>query len=270
LAPLNSTPHVWLTNLNITLPTGAVMPSTSSLDLIIYRRLDDVSAYPPTKASARYDDDEDLTAPRPTKRPRSPDMDRDSGLGVISDDQQTPRPAKRRRAFVDEIHFSPTPSSRSDSAASAFSHKSGRLSPVKQIEALKDLERPVIFCDFDCLDAASGRRDVATMRNAAQTLADGVGILEYENEHVFNLSIAALPDLDKKRLQRPWARAADRALYGSTPAIQSVASIVDDACALNDGAGGAEEEWNSDIQKPLLKLALATSRHAKKLALHSV
>jgi hypothetical protein len=39
---------------------------------------------------------------------------------------------------------------------------------------------------------------------------------------------------------------------------------------LNTSAGGAENEWNSDVQKPLLKLALATSRHAKVLSLHSV
>ncbi|RYN35571.1 hypothetical protein AA0117_g12369 [Alternaria alternata] len=196
-----------------TSPFGAAMPSTSSLKPIIYRWLKDVSASPPTnttvlKYSSGYDDS---IAPRPTKRSRSADMD--SGVGVVSDDQETPRPAKRRRDFDGTFHFSPTPSSRSESTASVTSHRSGRLSPVKQIGAPKDLERPIIFCDFNSLDADSERSDVAAIRTAAQMLAEGVGTLD---------------------------------------------------------AGGAENEWNSDVQKPLLKLALATSRHAKVLSLHSV
>jgi hypothetical protein len=194
----------------------------------------------------------------------------DSGIGVMSDEQETPRPAKRRRDFDGTFHFSPTPSSRSESTASVTSHKSGRISPVKQIEALKDLERPVIFCDFNSIDADSERSDVAAMRTAAQLLAEGVGILEYTDADIFNASISRLPDLDRMRLQRPWAKDACKALYGSTPAILNIANIVDDACALNTSGGGAEDEWNSDVQKPLLKLALATSRHANVLSLHSV
>ena len=188
----------------------------------------------------------------------------------MSDDQETPRPTKRRRDFGDTFHFSPTPSSRSESTASVTSHKSGRLSPVKQIHALKQLERPVIFCDFNSVDADSQRSDVAVMRKAVQTLAEGIGILNYDNEDVFNASIAELDDLDRTRLQRPWAKDAHRAYYGSTPVIRKIINIVDDAIALNTGAGGAEDEWNSDVQKPLLKLALATSRHSDVLSLRSV
>lgn len=194
----------------------------------------------------------------------------DSGVDVVNDDQETPRPAKRLRDFDDTYHFSPTPSSRSESTASVTSHKSGRRSPVKQIEALKDLERPVIFCDFNSVDANGERSDVAAMHTAAQMLAEGVGILEYTDADIFNASIAGLPELDRTRLQRPWAKDACNALYGSTPAILDVVNIVDDACSLNTSAGGAEDEWNSDVQKPLLKLALATSRHVEVLSLHSV
>jgi hypothetical protein len=111
----------------------------------------------------------------------------------MSDDQETPRPAKRRRDLDETFHLSPTPSSRSQSTASVTSHRSGRLSPVKQIEALKDLERPVIFCDFDSGDADSERSDVAAMRKAAQMLADGVGILDYVNADIFKASIDELP-----------------------------------------------------------------------------
>jgi hypothetical protein len=194
----------------------------------------------------------------------------DSGIGVVSDDQETPRPPKRRRDLHGTFHLSPTPSSRSDSTASVTSHKSGRISPVEQIEALKDLEQPVIFCDFNSADADRERLDVAAMRTAAQMLAEGVGILEYADVDIFSASISSLPDLDRIRLQRPWAKAAGEALYGCTPEIRDLASIVDDACSLNVSAGGAEDEWNSDVQKPLLKLALATSRHANELSLHSV
>jgi hypothetical protein len=211
---------------------------------------------------------DDSIAPPPTKRPHSADIY--SGVGIVGDNQETPRPTKRRRDFDSTFHFSPTPSSRSESAASVTSHKSRRLSPVKQIEALKDLERPVIFCDFDSVDADSERSDVAAMRTAAQMLAEGVGILDYADADIFNASISRLPDLDRMRLQRPWAKDNSMALYGSTPVIHDIANIVHDACALNTSAGGAEDEWCSDVQKPLLKLALATSRHAKVLSLHSV
>lgn len=97
----------------------------------------------------------------------------------------------------------PTPASRSESIASVTSHRSGRLSPVKQIGAPKDLERPIIFCDFNSVDADSERSDVAAIRTAARMLAEGVGTLEYANADIFNASIAELPALDRVRLQRP-------------------------------------------------------------------
>lgn len=194
----------------------------------------------------------------------------DSGVGVASDDQETPRPAKRLREINDLYHFSPTSSIRSDSTASTTSHKSGRLSPTKQIHALRDLERPVIFCDFDSVEADRGRSDVTAMQTAVQMLADGVGIVDYDNADTFRASIAKLSELDRARLLQPWARDASRSLCGVTPAIHSIANIVDDAIVLNNGAGGAEDEWNSDVQKPLLKLALATCRHTNVLSLHSV
>ncbi|RYO48052.1 hypothetical protein AA0116_g12908 [Alternaria tenuissima] len=76
----------------------------------------------------------------------------------------------------------------------------------------------------------SKRSDVAAIRTAAQMLAKGVGTLEYANADIFYPSIAELSALDR------------------TPA----------------------NEWNLDAQKPLLKLALATSRHSKVLSLRSV
>jgi hypothetical protein len=101
-------------------------------------------------------------------------------------------------------------------------------------------------------------------------LADGVGIVEYDSADAFRASLDQLSALDRARLLRPWARDVNGALCGRTPEIRKITNIIDDAIALNTGAGGAEDEWNSDVQKPLLKLALATSRHTNVLSLHSV
>jgi hypothetical protein len=79
----------------------------------------------------------------------------DSIIGVTSDDQETPRPAKRCPDFNDTFHFLPTLSLKSESTASVISHKSGRLSAAKQICALKDLERLGVFCNFNNADADS-------------------------------------------------------------------------------------------------------------------
>lgn len=200
----------------------------------------------------------------------------DSGIGTVSDDaasQQTPRPSKRRRDLDHTHQFSPPASpSRSESTASISSHRSGRLSPIKQIQALEELGRPVIFCDLDSLEAEGeqARPDVTAMHTAVQMLADGFEILEYGDADTFHASITELPAMDKKRLQYPMAKHSRRAQYGTTPAISKVASIVDAARVLNSGAGGAEDEWNTDVQYPLLKLALETSRHSKALSIRSV
>jgi len=84
----------------------------------------------------------------------------------MSDDEETPRPTKRYRNFDGDFHFSPTLSYRSDSIASVTSHKSGRFSPVKQVEAQKDLERLVIVCHLESADADSEQLDVAAMQTA--------------------------------------------------------------------------------------------------------
>lgn len=203
-------------------------------------------------------------------------MDIDSGIGLVPDDgaaQATPRPPKRRRNLNDTTHFSRPPSpTKSESAASLSSHKSGRFSPVKQIQALEEVERPVIFCDFDSLEAdgEEEHHDVTVMHTAVQTLADGLGILEYESAETFATSIAGLPKLDRERLQYLTAKHPRRLQYGSMPPVSKVSEIVRTAWTLNAGAGGAEDEWNTDVQHPLLKLALETCRHCDTLSLRSV
>ncbi|EOA85580.1 uncharacterized protein SETTUDRAFT_72639, partial [Exserohilum turcica Et28A] len=61
-----------------------------------------------------------------------------------------------------------------------------------------------------------------------------------------------------------------RAGYGAKPTISKISSIVCAAQELNSGAGGAEDEWNTEVQYPLLKVALETSQHSKALSVHSV
>jgi hypothetical protein len=199
----------------------------------------------------------------------------DSGIGVISDDatDDTPRPSKRRRDLHNTYHFSrPASPTKSESNVSVSSHQSGRLSPVKQIQALEDFEHPVTFRDFDSLQVAGKRQhpDVTAMQEAIQTLADGVGIVEDNSTDAFKAGIAELPELDRKRLLYASAQSIQRGTYGSTPVIEDIASIVCAAKQLNAGAGGAEDEWNTDVQHPILKLALRTSRHSKALAIRSV
>ncbi|XP_014550684.1 hypothetical protein COCVIDRAFT_42864 [Bipolaris victoriae FI3] len=61
-----------------------------------------------------------------------------------------------------------------------------------------------------------------------------------------------------------------RAEYGATPAISKISSIVSAAWQLNSGTRGAEDEWNTEVQYQLLKIALETSRHSKALSIRSV
>lgn len=110
---------------------------------------------------------------------------------MVSDDQETPRTLKRRRDELENLtfHFSSIPSCRSESGTFAVaSHKSERLSPVKQMHALNDLERPVIFYDVN-----SERANVAMIHATIQLLADGIGILECDNVDLFNASVAEPP-----------------------------------------------------------------------------
>jgi hypothetical protein len=205
-----------------------------------------------------------------SRRDRSSDLAQRTWTRVLTSQMPTRRRPALPNAFETPFISHPLHQPGASPLRLLLPTKAGGSALVKQIEALKDLERPVIFCDLNSVDANGERSDIAAMRTAAQMLAEGVGILEDADADIFNASIADLPDLDRIRLQRPWAKYACNALYGSTPTILDIVNIVNDACALDAGARGAEDEWNSDIQKPMLKLALATSRHVKVLSLHSV
>lgn len=107
---------------------------------------------------------------------------------TLSDQEKTPRPTKKRNIgmlegeFVassvasSEVFDAQSQSSVADSELK--SHKSGRMSPSKQMAQLEDLRHPIKILDFGSMEA-SILKDVKKMRVEAQLLADGVGILGY-------------------------------------------------------------------------------------------
>lgn len=108
---------------------------------------------------------------------------------TLGDPETTPRPAKKRNIGMMEGRYIAPSSvplqsfdaqSESSSANSELeSHKSGRMSPSKQMTQLEDLEHPIKVLDFGS-DEASVLENVEKLRAEAQLLADGVGILGYD------------------------------------------------------------------------------------------
>ena len=103
--------------------------------------------------------------------------------GGFEDVNVTPRPAKKRRHSLENIeppeHFSSISAQSEDAASEELeSHRSGRLSPSKQLAYLEDRDEPVIFCDFQSTQAEM-LEDVQELRRRVQRLSDGVGILGY-------------------------------------------------------------------------------------------
>jgi PD-(D/E)XK nuclease superfamily protein len=208
---------------------------------------------------------DDKENPRPAKKRRVMQADQD----------QTPRPPKRLRELGDTPELppsSPTKSASSEAVSEAFeaeSHQSGRLSPVKQIQLLEDSEEnPVVFCNFD--DGLDGTEpeDVRLMRRAIQRLADGIGILGYDN---LDAAASALPPIDRMRFQYSWASDLERrCIIGSMPSMAQILGIVETARGYDRGSGVSEDEWNSEVQHPLLKLACSTCKHTQTLVVFNV
>ena len=154
-------------------------------------------------------------------------------------------------------------------ASEVESHQSGRLSPVKQLQVLEDFdEQPVVFCNFDGEGEGNEPEDVSLMRGAAQQFADGIGILGCDN---MDTILRSLPRTDRLRFQYAWANAVEqRCSFGSMPSLAQSLDIVETARRHDRGSGGSEDEWNSEVQHPLLKLARNTSRHRQRLDIHNV
>lgn len=194
-----------------------------------------------------------------------------------TDHERTPRPAKRQRNLDNAYQFPSLPSTKSVSSESVSedfegeSHKSGRLSPVKQIQLLEDFQDyPVVFCNFDGdTDTNEAEvEDVTSMRTAVQRFADGIGVLAYDNLHMV---ISGLPQMDRIRFQYSWANdVQQRSTFGSMPSTTQVLELVEKARGYDRGSGVSEDEWNSEVQHPLLKLALASCKHRKNLDICNV
>ncbi|KAF2260949.1 hypothetical protein CC78DRAFT_584248 [Lojkania enalia] len=187
---------------------------------------------------------------------------------------QTPRPSKRPRELDSVPHLPPSPTKSSSSAAiseasEVESHQSGRLSPVKQLQLLEDLEdQPVIFCNFDDGEEGEEPEDVTAMRRATQRFADGIGILGYDD---VSAVVSALPPMDRMRFEYSWANDMEgRCALGSMPSMAHLLDIVETARKYDHGSGVSEDEWNSEVQHPLLKLARNTSKHRQTLDIHNV
>ncbi|KAI4157759.1 MAG: hypothetical protein LQ342_008023 [Letrouitia transgressa] len=219
---------------------------------------------------------EDKENRRPLKKRRT--MEGDGAC----DEEETPRPCKRRRD-LDHTPVLPapvSPAAKSDSitaTSSGFeSHNSGRLSPVKQLQILEDLdEQPVVFCNFDDDDDIVDGEEFEGflhMRRAMQKFADGIGILGYdEGDDALTGAHDRLTPLDKTRFQYPWSNEPQyRGVYGSMPSIYKVADIVETSRKKDRGGGASEDDWNTEVHLQLLKLALQTSRYKNNLGIHNV
>ncbi|KAL9632081.1 MAG: hypothetical protein Q9164_005536 [Protoblastenia rupestris] len=119
------------------------------------------------------------------------------------DEEDTPRPYKKRIFRPEAIPPSPTLSvglslsSRSEDSVTSDdleSHKSGRMSPRKQVAIVEDQEQPVVFYDF-VMSGVEIPEDVEDMRAKAQRLADGIGILGQDTASMDpkDLASASLP-----------------------------------------------------------------------------
>ncbi|KAH6612964.1 hypothetical protein C7974DRAFT_74545 [Boeremia exigua] len=106
------------------------------------------------------------------------------------------------------------------------------------------------------------------MRSAIQQYADGMGISGYDD---VNAVTSELMQADKMRFKYPWANdPGQRCVLGSMPPMVQVQNIVETARKYDRGAGVSEDEWNSEVQNELLKLARSTSRNRRTLDIHNV
>lgn len=193
------------------------------------------------------------------------------------DSEKTPRPPKRQRDTsglpLGTPRFfpspSPTKSNTTPSEPSVGSHQSGRLSPSKQLQALEDEDQPVFFCNFGDIEEHEEFVDVEKMRDAIQRFADGVGILGYEDLHAVTALLSSKEDL--KRFGYSWANDYTRRLtYGAMPSIACLEDIVRAGWNNDRGTGTSEDDWNTDVQHPLIKLALETCKHKATLNIYGV
>ena len=186
---------------------------------------------------------------------------------------ETPRPNKRLRDTIDNPILS-GPNSEVDTVSEIGSHRSGRSSPIKQLEALRDADEPTIFCAFDDPRYPEPQR-IAILRDDLENIGRGIGIMHFayqgadakqflensDSERVFSRR-----DGIEFRRSSVWDEQGKIRL-GVTPSLSAVAVLVRSAQELSDQD---EDTWNHDVQRRMIDLALASSTHSEKLEVHSV
>jgi hypothetical protein len=187
------------------------------------------------------------------------------------DFDRTPRPNKRQRddeaGQSTPVFAQPVSDDASDSASMVSSHHSGRMSPSKQLHALKDAGEPVRFLDLDNAQT-SEPDDVAVIAEALESLGNGHGVLGWEEEET-RAMVEGLSRREQTRFLAPAARNTARKQYGGMPNLSAVRDIVDAAHENNrDDADG--DTWNTEVHHKLIELALQTSKHRRSLTLLSV
>ena len=191
--------------------------------------------------------------------------------------QETPRPLKRARTF-DEPNYSPAESpTKSESVDSRLSelesHKSGRLSPVKQMQYLHQANvNPIFWRDFGDHEDGQEQDDVIAMRTAIEQFAEGYGIIAFDDEvDEFLEREGPFEFSDEIQFRNPAVnRPAFRRQYGGMPRFNDVRALVNAARELNRDTCGCEDEWNTDVQLELIRLSLETLKHRSKLEIKNV
>ncbi|SLM39299.1 hypothetical protein LPUS_09819 [Lasallia pustulata] len=200
---------------------------------------------------------------------------------TLVDPEKTPRPSKKRNIGMVEGEFVVSSvalpevfdaQSQSSPANSELeSHKSGRMSPSKQMAQLEDPEHPIKVLDFGSAEA-SILENVEKMRAEAQLLADGVGILGYNDGELATLrsSRSRLDPRDRTRFNYTWANDfSKRRETGIMPDLTPVLNLVSAAIQCQSDREH-ENSWNEDIHKALINMAVGTSRYAQRLAVKSL
>jgi len=200
------------------------MSDASNSDILVWiknvQTPEDFSSVPPI---VPYEDGDEWN-PRAAKK----------HLQLKPEHDQTTSSSKRIHELDDSPELSPSSPSENASHENASyetgsdeagSHQSGRLDTVQQIQLVEDLQGgPIGFCNFD--DGLEGPEpeDVRTMRSAIQRLADGMGILGYDN---LDAAVSALSSVDRMRFKYPWASdLKQRCVTGSMPSMAQILGIV--------------------------------------------
>lgn len=197
----------------------------------------------------------------------------------VFDADSTPKPPKRRVVEDDRVPIAFSISSKSSysdtsSAGSLLSHQSGRLSPTKQMQTLRQLDEPVLFESFGTR-SHSESAEMTALRGKIRRYTDGIGVISIAATDVEQQARPLLQNyrLDREDLARltyTWACAVEaRTVTGSTPPLARAMALVELAVKL-ESSQSHETTWNEDVHREVIKLALESSVHSESLVMTNV